>query len=209
MAKVLAHHGQQVTIVMTPLNAARWNSIIDYAVKFDLNINFLTFPFPCEEVALPIGCENIDTLPSLDLADKFRQASCMLQGPLEKWLQESAESLPSCIISSQQFRWTSDVAVKFDIPRVLFHTIACFTILCGHNRGCYRGLEKLLGTGFEPVSLPGLPDEIEFNKAQALLSESEKQRSDDLSNQYYTKIRESERSADGMLLNTFEDMEAE
>ncbi|XWS43534.1 hypothetical protein CRYUN_Cryun16bG0112300 [Craigia yunnanensis] len=204
MAKVLAHHGQEVTIVMTPLNAARFNNaIIDYAMNFNLKIQFLSLSFPGEEAGLPKGCENMDSLPSLDLATKFFQASKMLQEPLEKWLQD-LESLPSCIISDICLTWTSDLALKFKIPRVLFHTVSCFTLLCSHNIKRYK-VQDRVASDSEPVLVPDMPDRIEFTKAQ--LPESEKQSSNQLKN-LVSQFKEAELSVSAVLVNSFEEMES-
>ncbi|MBA0774045.1 hypothetical protein Gotri_009285 [Gossypium trilobum] len=149
MAKALAHHGQQVTIVMTPLNAAHFSD--DYAINFNLNIQFLPLYFPAQEVGLPQGCEAMDSLPSPDMATKFLQASNMLQQPLEKWLQGlDSLSLPSCIISDVCFPWTSILALKFNVSRVVFHTVSCFTLLCSHNIDHYKVFDERDKSDFEP-----------------------------------------------------------
>ncbi|XP_022745470.1 UDP-glycosyltransferase 73C3-like [Durio zibethinus] len=204
LAKVLADHGQQVTIVMTPLNAARFNNaIIDYAMNFNLKIQFLLLSFPGQEAGLPKGCENLDSLPSLDLTAKFFQASNMLHEPLEKWLQD-LESLPSCIISDICLPWTSDLALKFKIPRVVFHTVSCFTLLCSHNIKRYE-VQDGITSDSEPVLVPGVPDRIEFTKAQ--LPESQRKSSDDLNN-LVNQFKEAELSASAVLVNSFEEMES-
>ncbi|KAK5829970.1 hypothetical protein PVK06_013764 [Gossypium arboreum] len=150
MAKALAHHGQQVTIVTTPLNAARFSD--DYVINFNLNIQFLPLYFPAQEVGLPQGCEAMDSLASPDMATKFFQASNMLQQPLEKWLQGlDSLSLPSCIISDVCFPWTSILSLKFNVSRVVFHTVSCFTLLCSHNIDHYKVFDERDKSDFEPV----------------------------------------------------------
>ncbi|KAK7838815.1 udp-glycosyltransferase 73d1 [Quercus suber] len=56
----------------------------------------------------------------------------MLQKPLEEWLEES-ESLPNCIISDLCPPWTTEIALKFKFPRLIFQTTSCFSLLCSHN----------------------------------------------------------------------------
>lgn len=201
MAKLLAHQGQQVTIVMTPLNAARYKtSTIDYAVNFDLKIQFLSVSFPGQEFGLPKECENMDSLPSMDLSTKFFQASNMLQEPLKNWLQ-GLDSLPSCIISDICFPWTSNLALKFRIPRVVFHTVSCFTLLCSQsiNRDSVTSDSEL-------VLVPDVPDRIEFTKAQ--LPDFEKQIPDDNLKNLFSQFKEAEFSANAVLVNSFEEMES-
>ncbi|XVF55572.1 hypothetical protein PTKIN_Ptkin06aG0046800 [Pterospermum kingtungense] len=207
MAKALAHHGQQVTIVMTPLNAARFKAAtMDYAMNFNLKIQFLSLPFPGQELGLPKDCENMDSLPSLDLSTKFFQASSMLQEPLNKWLQDLHESLPSCIISDICFPWTSELAFKFNIPRIVFHTVSCFTLLCSHSIKHYKVLDSVKSDS-ELVLVPNVPDRVEFTKAQ--MPEHEKQISDNDLKNLVSKFKEAEVSASAVLVNSFEEVESE
>ncbi|GMN39276.1 hypothetical protein TIFTF001_008509 [Ficus carica] len=64
MARLLAKRQVMVTIVTTPLNAARFDSIVDRDVESGIPIHVLRLQFPHAEVGLPEGCESIDTLPS-------------------------------------------------------------------------------------------------------------------------------------------------
>ena len=134
LAKLLASNGVSVTIVLTPLNAAKFNTLIDQAKALKLKIQFHVLPFPSAEAGLPEGCENLDTLPSPQYKHLFFSASNMLKEPLEKWLSE-LETLPTCMVSDICLPWTTTVASKFKIPRVVFHGISCFALLCSHKIG--------------------------------------------------------------------------
>ncbi|XP_030521945.1 UDP-glycosyltransferase 73C3-like [Rhodamnia argentea] len=202
MAKHLAAHGVSVTVVMTPLNALRYKSVLDHARTLGLAIHFLTLPFPCKEAGLPEGCENIDSLPSSDLMTAFFDASNMLQGPLEKRL-EAMEDKPSCIVTDICFPWTTDVALKFGLPRIVFHTISCFTLLCSHSISRSDVMGRVKGDD-EPFVVPGLPDKIEFTKAQ--LPQMMKDGLDDLEDLLDT-FKAAELTADGVLVNSFEKLE--
>nr|UZQ19740.1 UDP-glycosyltransferase 73C3-1 [Gleditsia microphylla] len=198
MAKVISSHGVRVTIVLTPLNAARFNKVIDQANASNLKIHFLSLPFPCLEAGLPEGCENIDTLPSPESLPLFFAASNMLKEPVEKWLME-LETLPNCIVSDLCLPWTSNVASKFNIPRVVFHGISCFTLLCSHNINNSKVLERVTSMS-EPFLVPDLPDRIELTKAQ--LPEATIQAS-----KAWDQFKTAELSAQGVLINTFEELE--
>ncbi|KAJ9181489.1 hypothetical protein P3X46_009615 [Hevea brasiliensis] len=198
MAKLLAHRGLRVTIIITPVNAARYSKIIQYAKNFNLKIQFVSFPFPCQEAGLPEVCENMDLIPSPDLIPNFFRASNMLQEPLEKWLQ-GLESQPSCIISDICFPWTSDVSLRFNIPRIVFHGISCFTLFCSHILSHHHVL-KNVNSDSEPFSVPDIPDRIEFTKAQ--LPEARK----DLK-AVMERFKEAELSAEGVAVNSFEELE--
>ncbi|KAJ1376399.1 UDP-glycosyltransferase family, conserved site [Sesbania bispinosa] len=202
MAKLLAANGVTVTIVLTPLNAARFNKVIDQAKASNLRIQFQVLPFPCLEAGLPEGCENMDTIPSSEYQHLFFYASNMLQEPLEKWLSE-LETVPSCIISDICLPWTSNVATKFNIPRVVFHIVSCFTLLCSHNISHSKVHERVTSMS-EPFVVPDLPDTMEFTKAQ--LPEAMKQDSKDWK-QAIDEFKAAELSAQGILVNTFEELE--
>ncbi|KAJ1418908.1 UDP-glycosyltransferase family, conserved site [Sesbania bispinosa] len=202
MAKLLAANGVTVTIVLTPLNAARFNKVIDQAKALNLKIQFQVLPFPCLEAGLPEGCENMDTIPSSEYQHLFFYASNMLQEPLEKWLSE-LETVPSCIISDICLPWTSNVATKFNIPRVVFHIVSCFTLLCSHNISHSKVHERVTSMS-EPFVVPDLPDTMEFTKAQ--LPEAMKQDSKDWK-QAIDEFKAAELSAQGILVNTFEELE--
>jgi UDP-glucosyl transferase 73C len=47
MAKLFASNGVTVTVVLTPLNAERFNMVIDQAKASNLKIHFQLLPFPC------------------------------------------------------------------------------------------------------------------------------------------------------------------
>ncbi|KAL0316182.1 UNVERIFIED_CONTAM: UDP-glycosyltransferase 73C3 [Sesamum radiatum] len=80
-AKLLARRGVFVSIVTTPLNAIRYKGVIDHAKAQDLKIQMIPIKFPCQEVGLPEGCENLDALDSMGLAWKIFRACDMLQAP--------------------------------------------------------------------------------------------------------------------------------
>jgi UDP-glucosyl transferase 73C len=202
MAKLFALNGVIVTVVLTPLNAERFNMVIDQAKALNLKIHFQLLPFPCVEAGLPKGCENMDALPSPKYQPLFFAACNMLKEPLENWLSE-LEKLPSCIVSDICLPWTSNVASKFNIPRVVFHGISCFTLLCSHNINLSKVHERVdsMSTLFV---VPNLPDKIEFTKAQ--LPEAMKQDSKAWK-EAIDQFKESELSAQGILVNTFEELE--
>ncbi|KAA8516609.1 hypothetical protein F0562_016885 [Nyssa sinensis] len=74
MARLFAEHGVIVSLITTPHNASRFQTIIHRAKATGLQIQLVEIPFPCQEVGLPPGCENLDSLPSPDLISKFYSA---------------------------------------------------------------------------------------------------------------------------------------
>ncbi|KAF7147795.1 hypothetical protein RHSIM_Rhsim03G0088300 [Rhododendron simsii] len=204
IARLLAQRGVTVTIVTTPHNANRFRAIVARAIESGLFIRFLELRFPCEEAGLPEGCENLDLIPSIDWASKFFVATSMLQQPLEEELGEM-EPKPSCIISDMGFPWTSELANKFHIPRIVFHGTCCFSMLCSHNLKVYNVVDNLKSES-EPFVVPGLPDLIELTKTQLPGFNS---RSPTPFKSIADQIMEAEKAAYGVVVNTFEELETE
>ncbi|KAL0409993.1 UNVERIFIED_CONTAM: UDP-glycosyltransferase 73C3 [Sesamum latifolium] len=163
MAKLLAKHGVSVTVIVTPLNAARFSSVIDRAVRSGLSIRLLQIRFPSLEAGLPPGCESVDSLPSYSLIRNFFVAINLLQKPVEEMLKE-LDPTPSCIICDKHIPWTADTCTKFQIPRIIFDGMSCFTQLVMHSLYISKIHERVPPT--EPFVVPGLPDRIEFTRLQ-------------------------------------------
>jgi hypothetical protein len=201
MAKLLAQHGVTVTIITTPLNAARSKPIIDRANESGLHIQLLQVQFPCTDVGLPEGCESVDTLPSNDIFRNLLTGISMLQQPVEQILAE-LNPRPSCIISNKYFAWTDRTARKFLIPRIVFDGTSCFALLCTHNLITSRVYENV--RELEPFVVPGLPDRIELTKPQLPNAVNiVPSNTSDIRNE----ARQAELAAFGLIVNTFEELE--
>nr|WIW42835.1 UDP-glycosyltransferase [Nicotiana tabacum] len=75
MARLFAEHGVKVSLVTTPHNASRFAAIINRSRESEgKEIELIQIPFPSEEVGLPPGCENLDSVPSRDLIRNFYTA---------------------------------------------------------------------------------------------------------------------------------------
>lgn len=164
MARLFAERGVLVSLVTTPHNASRFESVIARARDSSLPIKLVEIKFPSEEVGLPIGYENLDSLPSRSLLGKFFNALNMLQQPLEEYLVQQTPS-PTCIISDKSLFWTSDIAKKFGIPRIVFHGMCCFSLLATHNIKLHNS-HRSVALDSEPFTIPGLAQEIQITRAQ-------------------------------------------
>ncbi|GFP85545.1 UDP-glycosyltransferase 73c3 [Phtheirospermum japonicum] len=163
MAKLLAKRSVSVTIIVTPLNAARFSSVIDRAAASGLPIRLLQIRFPAEEAGLPPGCESADCLPSYHLIRNFFLAVNMLQKPMEELLT-GLTPVPSCIICDKHLPWTADTCDKFRIPRIIFDGMSCFAQLIMQRLYASKIHETVNSS--EPFVVPDLPDRIEFTKTQ-------------------------------------------
>ncbi|XP_020213875.1 UDP-glycosyltransferase 73D1-like [Cajanus cajan] len=201
MARILAERGVIITLVSTPHNASRFEQTIIRAAKAGLPIQLLQIPFPCQKVGLPLGCDNLDTLPSRTLLRNFYIALDMMHEPLEQYLQNHP-SPPSCIISDKCLSWTSITAKKFNIPRLVFHGMSCFSLLSSHNIKLHNS-HLSCSSDSEPFLIPGLHQRIEITKAQLPGAFFPLPDLDD----FRHKILEAEMSASGVVVNSFEELE--
>ncbi|KAH7856559.1 hypothetical protein Vadar_002778 [Vaccinium darrowii] len=194
-AKLLAAHDRDLT---TPLNATQFQSLIDRATSSDLDIHLLPLRFPGSEAGLPENIENMDSLTSPDQIIHFLTATSLLQQPLEKLISE-LKPPPSCLITSNALPWTSEVAVKFDIPRYVFNAISCFTLLCSN-----RIDEGDLNLDSESIIVPDMPHRIESKKTQLpkFLGRNPQKLKEILD-----PMKDGIASARGILVNSFEEME--
>ncbi|KAK4485238.1 hypothetical protein RD792_007868 [Penstemon davidsonii] len=202
IARLLARRGVTITILTTPHNADRFKTVFARAIDSGLDICVINLKFPCVEAGLPEGYENFDLLPTIDEALKFFKAISMLQEQVEELLRDLK---PSCFIADMCFTWATDLALKFRIPRFVFHGTSCFSLLCWHVLGTCKDLEAIT-SDTEYFVVPGLPDRIEITKVQ--LRGSLLQRASDWT-EIREKMREAEAKAFGTVANTFEELEPE
>ncbi|KMT06444.1 hypothetical protein BVRB_7g161130 [Beta vulgaris subsp. vulgaris] len=201
MAKLIAKHGITITIITTPVNATRFKSTIDRATKQGLNIRVSQLKFPWQESGLPEGCENVDLLPSLSYAIQFIEAATKLQEPVENLLSE-LQPKPSCLISDLGFTWTTEVARKFNIPRIVFHGTCCFSLLSLHNL-ITQNVVGAVNSDTESFVVPGLPDRIELTRTQVPNAVHQAGKS------LRVEMREAESNAFGVVVNSFDELESE
>nr|AKA44605.1 UGTPg31 [Panax ginseng] len=204
MARLFAQHGVIVTIVSTPLNTKRFKTIVDRAIDSGLQIRIIDLYFPAAEACLPQGCENMDSI-SRNLIKNFFMASSMLQQPFDQ-LFDQLSPRPSCIISGKNQAWTVETARKFNIPRLFFDGMGCFSFSCTHNLKMSEEFQRVTSK-FETFLVPGLPHEIELTKAQ-LPEALNPGGSGDLID-VRNKMTAAESIADGIIVNSFEELEPE
>ncbi|CAN0926219.1 UDP-glycosyltransferase 73D1 [Linum grandiflorum] len=208
MARLLADRGCVVTIVTTPLNSTRFEPTINRANHTNINPNLIIHPirlikltFPCQQVGLPLGYENLDVLPSPVFLKRFYDALELLEEPLESKLQRLVPA-PSCLISDRCLSWTAAMAERLGIPRIVFHGMSCFSLLSALN---IRMTNAHLSTAdeYEPFLVPGMPKPFHVSRAQLPGSFVRLPDLDDVRN----RMQEAETTSFGVVANTFEELE--
>lgn len=201
MARLLASRGVHVSVITTPVNAARIKTVIERVKASQLSIQFVPLPFPCSAVGLPEGSENVDTLPSNDHLNSFMNACALLREPLILHLKEQ-QLHPSCIISDVWHTWTGDVAREFRIPRFAFNGFGAFSLLCRHIV-LTNELHKNTSDEMEVIVMPGFPHRLELTKAQLPGNFGGRGME-----KFAEEVMADQPRFDGMLVNTFDDLEA-
>ncbi|KAK2380631.1 scopoletin glucosyltransferase [Trifolium repens] len=201
MAKLFAEKGVKATIITTPLNKPFISKSIEKSIISGHNIHIQTINFPCIEAGLQNGCENIDSIPSLEFFSTFFKATNLLQEPLEELLHKKQ---PDCIVADMFFPWTTDSAAKFGIPRLVFHGISYFS-LCATE--CIRLYEpfKNVSSDSEAIVIPNLPGDIKITRLQTPPIEDSKELEGMV--RLMQDIKESEVKSFGVVVNSFYDLE--
>ncbi|VAH58312.1 unnamed protein product [Triticum turgidum subsp. durum] len=201
MARLLAEHGVQVTFITTPVNASRLASFAAHMEETGLAVRLVELHFPAAEFGLPDMCENVDMIQSKDLVLHFLEACAALREPLKAHLREQQQSPPSCIISDTMHWWTGDVARELGIPRLAFSGFCGFSSLVSYII-CRDNLLKHVTDENELITIPGFPTPLELEKAKCPggipIPGME---------QIREKIYQEELRCDGVVLNSFKELE--
>lgn len=205
LGRLLAAHGANVTLITTPANAARIQPIIDRDKSSALPIHFAPLPFPSADFGLPDGCESFDCIPTgPNIMNLFKDA-CI------KWFSQIAFQLKaqgldnqhpaSCIIAdSCHGSLPRHLADSLGAVRFGFYSMCSLTLLSNHNIYNEKVYERITDE-YEPFIVPNLAHAIKVTKAQApgfFTGDRAK---------FGDEVRESDMSADGIVLNTFHDLE--
>ncbi|PIA52865.1 hypothetical protein AQUCO_01000617v1 [Aquilegia coerulea] len=200
IARLFSARGTKSTIITTPLNALHFADNISRDKQSGLDIDVQVIPFPAKEAGLPEGCESINSITSPDMVIKFFKAVELLQQPFDMLLEKHR---PDCVVADMFVPWTTDVAKKYGIPRLVFHGTSYFSLCVSENITRYAPQEKVMSDS-EIFVVPGLPDQIEMTKSQ--LPNCGNRDSYGFSERQ-EKIRDSEVKSFGVLVNSFTELE--
>ncbi|RDY01127.1 UDP-glycosyltransferase 73C2, partial [Mucuna pruriens] len=204
MAKLMARRNVKVTIVTTPLNALQFKASIDREIQSGSPIQTQLIRFPNAEAGIPEGYESADALPSMDLRENFHTALNMLQQQLEELLPK-LNPFPCCIISDKNIPCVADISIKCKVPRIIFDGTNCLTLLCNHNLHASKVCENISDS--DQFVFPGLPHRFEMRKSQ--LPVIFRPGTNQKLNALRERTRVSEVGAYGIVVNSFEELEAE
>ncbi|KAK1311595.1 UDP-glycosyltransferase 73C3 [Acorus calamus] len=200
IAVLLALRGASVTLITTPLNAARLRPTLSHHHPL---ISLVALPFlPAPDSGLPDGCESFDALPSRDHEPAFFRATESLLAPTLRHLRAPGRAPPRCVIADAFLPWAREIAREFRAPRLVFHGCACFATLCFHNLIANGALARVGHEREQRIIVPGMPHEVEITQEQLQVDDT---RLDDLR----VEMWEAGEMADGVVVNSFEELEHE
>lgn len=206
IAKLLARRSLIVSIITTPGNVTRFGPTIHRAAAAGQQIRFIQIRFPAAEAGLPDGYESIDSLPSLEMSEKFMVALNSTQSDVVRSLEE-LQPPPSCLISDFGLPWTTQVAQKFSIPRISFHGTSCTALLSSHHIKASAILDTL-SSDSDRFEVPNMPHRIVFKKGQFNSGAKARDQSA-VMKEVWDQVKAAEKTSYGVVVNSFADLEAE
>ncbi|KAK1283330.1 UDP-glycosyltransferase 73C3 [Acorus calamus] len=209
MAILFAQRGVYVSFITTPLNASRVRPAIDRAsCCANLSIRLVELRFPCAEAGLPEGYENIDAIPHLGSGEHFKrffEAIDLLKEPLERFLsKDDFFPPPTCVISDKLLPFTQDIARGVGIPRLVFHGMCCYSLLVMESvrrHGLWVSADE---TEEETVTIPDVPCRLEMKRGHLMKPMSLTGFAD-----FEGRAVKAEAEADGVVVNSFDELEAQ
>ncbi|KAJ4875944.1 UDP-glycosyltransferase 73B5 [Raphanus sativus] len=207
MVKLFSSRGAKSTILTTPSNSKILEKSIE-AFKnqnTDLEIGIKIFDFPCVDLGLPEGCDNVDFISSYkkpgagDLLLKLFMSTKYMKQQLESFIETTK---PSCLVADMFFPWSTESAEKFGVPRLVFHGTSFFSLCCFYNMSTHKPHTQV-ATSSTPFVIPGLPGDIVMTAEQANVADDETPMG-----KIMKEIRESESTSFGVLVNSFYELES-
>ncbi|KAI4318410.1 hypothetical protein MLD38_032116 [Melastoma candidum] len=201
MARLFSVRGCRSTLISTPANEPVLSRSIQTTRKSGHEIDVVIVNLPLQEVGLSPEHGDLKNLPKndLDARDKFFRAVRLLERQLEGLLEEHR---PDCLVSDMFLPWTTDVAAKFGIPRIVFHGTGNFPLAAGE---CVRLYEphKKVSSDTEPFLIPELPGEITLTRSKL----PDFIREETPFTKFFNEVKESERRSFGVVVNSFYELE--
>ncbi|PRQ22995.1 putative flavonol 3-O-glucosyltransferase [Rosa chinensis] len=135
------------------------------------------------------------------MAEKFFKALTLLEQQVEQLLDQHH---PQCLVASSLFHWSTDLAAKFGIPRLIFQGPGFFPLCAAMSVTLYQPHMKVASDS-EFFVLPNLPHEIKMTRNE--LPSFLKQNSETDLTKLLRECRETEKRSYGIIINSFYELE--
>ncbi|KAF7852196.1 hypothetical protein BT93_L5352 [Corymbia citriodora subsp. variegata] len=195
MAKLFAMRGCKSTLIASPHDEPTFLKSIAKPQDLGFDIDVITVALPLKDVGLPEDCDNPSKITTAEMFKQFLTAVMMLDGQLELLIEKLA---PDCLISDMFLPWTTEIAVKCGIPRLIFRGTSAFSLACAECLTLYEPHKKVLCDS-EPFVIPNFPGEITLSRMHLL----DWVREENKFTEFFTKVRESEKRSFGVIVNSF------
>ncbi|XP_021853662.2 scopoletin glucosyltransferase-like [Spinacia oleracea] len=210
IAKLFAAHHVKTTIVTTPLNAPTFTKALNTTTTTTIDVEVIPFPNSNEADGIPEGIENFDQFTSNEMAVKFLKATTLLQQSLEQILEKHK---PDCLVADMLLPFATDVAAKFNIPRLVFHGTNYFSQCVTHSMIKYEPF-KTVSSDDEEFLIPYLPHEVKLMKSQLPdMMRGDLDMDMDIVNsewmEIFVRAMEAEAKSYGVIVNSFHELEPE
>ncbi|CAL5015863.1 unnamed protein product [Urochloa decumbens] len=206
IACLLAAHGAAVTVITTPASVQIVQGRVERAGgQASAGITVTAIPFPAAEAGLPDGCERLDHTPSVDLVPNFFDATEQFGEPVARHCRGlEATRRPSCIIAGMCNTWAHGLARELGAPCFIFHGFCAFSLLCCEYLNTHKPHEAVASPD-ELFDVPVLPPfEFKFARRQLPLQFLP---SCSIPEGRLRELREFEMAVDGIVVNSFEELE--
>uniref|UniRef100_A0ACD5V942 Uncharacterized protein n=1 Tax=Avena sativa TaxID=4498 RepID=A0ACD5V942_AVESA len=201
LARLIAARGPRVTILTTPVNAARNRVAVEGAARAGLAVELVELPFPGPQLGLPEGMENADQMVDRTMYYKFFEAIWKMAEPLEEYVR-ALPRRPDCLVADSCNPWTAGVCDAIGIPRLVMHCPSAYFLLAVHNLSKHGVYDRVGDDENEEFEVPDFPVPAVGNKATFRgffqWPGVEKEHLD---------VLDAEASADGLIMNTFRGIE--
>lgn len=201
IARKFSRRGAKSTIITTSSNASLFSKTIQRDRQNGSDINVALINFPCRQAGLPDGCENLSSTTTPQMGLNFLKAMDFIQQPVEEILQQGN---PDCIISGAFFSWTTDIALRLGIPRIVFYGTGFFSMSIFHALREHRPHDKAASDS-EQFLVPSLPHEVRLSRRQ--LPEHLKRGDSDPMAEIVRKVLAADEAGHGIIVNTFLELE--
>ncbi|XP_062022378.1 UDP-glucose flavonoid 3-O-glucosyltransferase 7-like [Rosa rugosa] len=202
IAKLFASRGEKSTIITTPANAPLFTKAIQTSRSSGLEIEFLLIKFPSTEVGLPEGIESRNWAETGEMAEKFFKALTLLKQEVERLLDQHH---PQCLVASSLFHWSTDLAAKFGIPRLIFQGPGFFSLCAAMSVTLYQPHMKVASDS-ESFLLPNLPHEIKMTRNELPYFLTHQNSEGELF-KLLGALKETEERSYGIIINSFYELE--
>ncbi|KAK3413066.1 hypothetical protein EUGRSUZ_E02951 [Eucalyptus grandis] len=199
MAKMFAMRGCKSTLIATPHDEPTFLRSIAKPKDLGFDINVVTVTLPLKDVGLPEDCGSLSKITTMEMRMTFVRAVMMLDRQIELLIEKLA---PDCLISDIFLPWTTEIAAKFGIPRLVFHGTSAFSMAGIECVRLYQPHKKV-SCDSEPFIIPNFPGEITLCKMQM----QDLVREENELAKFFNAVKDSEKTSFGVVMNSFYELE--